>query len=309
MYIVKPLWCRWKQATTCLCLITFLTYDIIQQSALLHSISNDTGGGGTIAKTDIVGEQPKSESTMNSSSSSKSSKESIKGLKVMLYVTTHMSAQHIWYLKSCWIPALQNSLLLRSSDVMVHLNPSNDTLREEAKKLLKETFQNQMITIHDRSNLKKQAGAKAALEDAAKEGWFKGYDWVIRVNPDVIIRNDTYILDVMQNDPNATAILINCAHFNPQNPKVHTDFFAIKPGALAPNTFINSTIGNAELSFTNDIRADIMNKGNHRWIENSEPKKGICKAGYYRKEDERHVTHSHVGEDILQGNFTCPIPF
>ncbi len=175
---------------------------------------------------------------------------------------------------------------------------------------MKETFQNQTITIHDRSNPGYQSGVITALEDAAKEGWFKGYDWVIRLNPDVIIRNDTYILDVMQNDLNATAILINCKWFNPENPKVNTDFFAIKPEVLAPNTFINSTIGNAELSFTNDIRPDIMNKGNHRWIRNSEPKKGgICRAGYYRKEDERHVTHAHVPEDVLQNNFTCPIPF
>ena len=197
----------------------------------------------------------------------KSPYDNTKSLKVMLYVTTHMSPQHIWYLKSCWFPALQNSLLLCSSDVVAYLNPANDTLQEEAKKLLKGTFQNQKITIHDHINPGKEAGAKAALEDAAKEGWFKGYDWVIWLNPDVIIRNDTYILDVMQNDLNATAILINCAHFNPQKPKVHTDFFAIKPGVLAPNTFINSTIGNAELSFTNDISADIMNKGNHRWIK------------------------------------------
>ncbi len=133
----KPFWCRWKkQATTCLCLITFLTYNMIQQSVLLNSIikteesvnNNFKEEASNKADTVIVGEQPKSESTMNSRSSSNSSKESIKGLKVMLYVTTHMSAQHIWYLKSCWIQALQNSLLLRSSDVVVHLNPSNDTL-------------------------------------------------------------------------------------------------------------------------------------------------------------------------------------
>ena len=170
----------------------------------------------------------------------KSPYDNTKSLKVMLYVTTHMSPQHIWYLKSCWFPALQNSLLLCSSDVVAYLNPANDTLQEEAKKLLKGTFQNQKITIHDHINPGKEAGAKAALEDAAKEGWFKGYDWVIWLNPDVIIRNDTYILDVMQNDLNATAILINCAHFNPQKPiKFHTDFFAIKLGALAPYTFIN----------------------------------------------------------------------
>ena len=49
----------------------------------------------------------------------KSPHDNTKTLKVMLYVTTHISPQHIWYLKSCWFPALQNSLLLCSSDVVV----------------------------------------------------------------------------------------------------------------------------------------------------------------------------------------------
>ena len=39
-------------------------------------------------------------------------------------------------------------------------------------------------------------------------------DWVIRMNPDVIIRDDTLMLDVIQNDPNATAILLNCISSN-----------------------------------------------------------------------------------------------
>ena len=67
-------------------------------------------------------------------------------LKVMLYVTTHMSPQHIWYLKSCWYPALQNSLLLRSSDVVVYLNPPENEL-QEAKKILQDTFEHQKLTI------------------------------------------------------------------------------------------------------------------------------------------------------------------
>lgn len=84
--------------------------------------------------------------------------------------------------------------------------------------------------MHDRSHLGMQEGAKAAISDASREGWFNDYDWVILVNSDVIIRNDTFMLDIMQNDPNATtAILVNC-NGNNTSPKVHTDFFAIKPG-------------------------------------------------------------------------------
>ena len=240
-------------------------------------------------------------------------------LKVMLYITTHMSPQHVWYLKSCWLPALQNSVLLRTSDVVVYLNPTkNDTtkLLEEAKQLLKGTFSNQNLTIHHRSNPGYQEGAKAAISDAVREGWFHGYDWVIRMNPDVIIRDDTLMLDIIQNDPNATAILLNCISSN-SRPIVHTDFFAIKPGALgtAADNVLNSTttaisIDNAERSFTKSISADILEKGNHRWIEAASPRNGMCRAGSGKEMDQTHITHFHVEENyLLNNNFTCPIPF
>lgn len=91
-----------------------------------------------------------------------------------------MSSAHIWFFKSCWSLVLQNSLLIRSSDVVVYLNPSRDVIRRETgKKLLRETFQNQTVTIHERGGKSHQEGAKAALVDAMKEEWFKDYDWVI----------------------------------------------------------------------------------------------------------------------------------
>ena len=69
------------------------------------------------------------------------------GLKVMLFVTTHMSSQHIWHLKSCWPPALQNSVLLNTADVVVYLNPEEKE-RKEAMNILKHTFRDQNLTIH-----------------------------------------------------------------------------------------------------------------------------------------------------------------
>ncbi|GFH55266.1 hypothetical protein CTEN210_11742 [Chaetoceros tenuissimus] len=217
-----------------------------------------------------------------------------------------MSPQHIWYLKSCWYPALQNSLLLRSSDVVVYLNPPENEL-QEAKKLLQDTFKHQKLTIHERDNPGYQEGAIAALTDAAREGWFHGYDWVIRVNPNVIIRNDAFLLNVMQNDPNATALLVNCIRSN-NRPIVHTDFFAIQPGALAPNTFLNSTINNAERAFTNAIRKDILNVGKHRWIKEASPSQMVCRVGHGIALKKTPITHFHQKEKLLN-NFTCPIPF
>jgi hypothetical protein len=236
------------------------------------------------------------------------------GLKVMLFVTTQMSLQHIWFLKSCWPPALQNSVLLNTADVVAYLNPNKEE-RKEAMDILKHTFRDQNLTIHVRDNPGYQEGAMAALKDATREGWFSGYDWVIRVNPDVIIRNDTFIVDVMQNDPNATGLLINCLNFtNTNDLKIHTDFFAIKPGVLPSGAFLNPAFPNAERSFTNDIREAILNKGNHRWIPGAHPvDEGICRAGYdyydSRKMEETHVIHFHQEEELMANNFTCPIPF
>ena len=35
----------------------------------------------------------------------------------------------------------------------------------------------------------RQTGAMLGLDTAEREGWWSGYDWVIRLNPDVIVRN------------------------------------------------------------------------------------------------------------------------
>ena len=224
----------------------------------------------------------------------------------MLFVTTHMSSQHIWHLKSCWPPALQNSVLLNTADVIVYLNPKEEE-RKEAMNILKHTFRDQNLTIHVRDNPGYQEGAMAALSDATREGWFSGYDWVIRVNPDVIIRDDTFMVDVMENDPNATGLLINCR--SPTRPPIiHTDFFAIKPGVLPSGAFLNPTNPNAERAFTNDISEAILNKGNQRWIPGAHPANAICRAGFDRKMEETHVIHFHPEEELMK-DFTCPIPF
>jgi hypothetical protein len=222
----------------------------------------------------------------------------------MLYITTHMSSLHIWFLKSCWPPALQNSLLLKTSDVVVYLNPKEEE-REEAMNILRHTFRDQNLTIHVRDNPGYQAGAMSALTEASREGWFSGYDWVIRVNPDVIIRDDSFMLDAMQNDPNATGLLIDCRS-SEETPHIHTDFFAVKPKVLPSDAFLNPNLNDsAEMSFTNNIREAILEKGGHRWIPGAAPKDSICRAGWKRTVKETHVIHDHP---VMEG-FTCPIPF
>ena len=228
----------------------------------------------------------------------------------MLFVTTHMSVQHIWHLKSCWPPALQNSVLFNTADVTVYLNPLEKE-RKEAMNILKHTFRDQNLTIHVRDNPGYQEGAMAALSDATREGWFSGYDWVIRVNPDVIIRDD----------PNATGLLINCRNStNTRIAKINTDFFAIKPELLPSDAFLNptrTTGRDAEDSFTNDSREAILNKGNQQWIPGATSPDTACRAGRKRKFNESPIVHFHPEEEFVTWikrawmltTFTCPIPF
>ena len=235
--------------------------------------------------------------------------------RVLLFITTHMSQQHMWYLKSCWPQALLHSPLLRNADVMVYLN-TEVKRRNDALRLLSSVFINQQITVHIRSkesNISgakaKHAGAIAALSDAARLRWFDSYDWVIRLNPDVIVRNSTYLSHTINNDPAATAILINCLNFEkPRRVQVHTDFFAIKPGVLPKDAFLNPSDGNAEMSFTHDIKKSVLEKGGHRWIPEAFPYDKFCRAGYKRVLTDTPIIHFHFDETTFK-NFTCPVPF
>lgn len=238
--------------------------------------------------------------------------------KLLLFVTTHMCDSHIFFIKACWPSLLQNSLLIRSADVLVHMGYDSNINEEEndrdkrlneQKNLFKETFHDQNIKIHTVPNIGYQTGAMKALTDASTEGWFDGYDWVIRLNPDVIIRNETFLINVMENDPNATALLINCFH-DKKSLHVHTDFFAIKPSVLPKDAFMFQTFKKAELSFTAAIKVQILDKGGHRWIPGAEPGiSGICRAGNKNKMTESTIVHVNLDVTTLKtGHLACPIP-
>ena len=71
---------------------------------------------------------------------------------------------------------------------------------------------------------------QAMIDPFKKENmWFQNYDWVIRVNPDVLIREDTWLRQTMQN-PAVDAILINLTEGTRK--RLHTDFLAFRPTAI-----------------------------------------------------------------------------
>jgi len=229
--------------------------------------------------------------------------------RVLLYVTSHMSPQHEMFLKYCWPNILARSALLQEVDVAVYLNPGEGE-RKEAMDVLKDTFADQNLKVYLRANgapsvptqeptrrgrnrannAEKTAGAKLAMYEAVTSNFFSGYDWVIRLNPDVIIRDDSFLMQSMA-DPSVSALLIGCDNRG-KGTKVHTDFFVIKPDVLSAKAF-PLTGENAELSFTRSIQESVLDNGSHRWIPGASPESSVCRAGYGRDFYESPIVHEH----------------
>lgn len=265
--------------------------------------------------------------------------------KILLYITTHMSKAHMWFFQNCWPVAMRNSFLLNTSDVTIYLNRGEKN-KTTSIKLLQNVFNGRNFTIHFQNETKqfhsidpvknanissyfhqlsnysinsvddisKQMGAIKAIEDAYNDGLFTKYDWVIRLNPDVIIRNETPILNYILNDPGAAAILVDCWEYrrktNPILPKlIHTDFFALKTGVLSKDIFKKKFgLYNAEATFTMQIENEILKTGRHRWLESSTPLSGNCRVGDRRNLDSVPVTHFHPLLRTMKSN-SCPVKF
>jgi len=193
--------------------------------------------------------------------------------RILLFITTHFSNLHIDFFRECWPSSIAKSILLQTADVAVFsTGPTNFSL-------LQATFPTQNVSVYERSNPGYQSGAMLALQEAARNKWFDGYDWVIRLNPDVIIRNDTWIWATMR-DTNIDAIFVNCRGINQETLpfKIHTDFFAIRPARLPNGTFLNYIFRNAEEQMTLDMQS-ILQSERYRWLADGGPKRpGYCRV-------------------------------
>ena len=93
------------------------------------------------------------------------------------------------------------------------------------------------------------------------------------MNPDVIIQDDTWILDTIMNNAEASLLHIECLpHLHPtfrDTRKIHTDFFGLKPSAL-PEGQLLTTDGNAEEIFTLHM-IPIIWRRQHRHIHGTFP--------------------------------------
>jgi len=213
-------------------------------------------------------------------------------------------------LQQCWPYIVQNSNLVAMSDIFIFSTNTNQNQRKimlstidklflPANDMYTQTYDKQYrnVTFLAHDNPGYQEGANLALKEAAiHPDWFTGYDWIVRINPDVLIYNDTWILDIMTNDPNAASILVDCL-----GGMVQTDFMAFRPESFPREHYANMpNLGaNAEQTATSYFAEHITN-GGVRWLQGHINQTGICRVGY--QNPSAPVIHDHEFLDH------CPQP-
>ena len=172
-------------------------------------------------------------------------------LRTLLYVTTHLSEWHTSGLRCLWPAAARRARLLRDAVVFNSGRPAT-AAQLAAVAAAFPRYNNRSVEIfsaeatrqvHRKAftlgSTKKQMGAILALSEAEARGWFDGYDWVVRLNPDVIVSEDRFLRTHMARD-GIDAVLAFCGRSSPSGTstsRVHTDFMAWRPATLPRGQF------------------------------------------------------------------------
>jgi hypothetical protein len=174
-------------------------------------------------------------------------------------ITTHLSAMHLQFMLKCWPVFVRQSPLLRGSDVLFY---STKTPPTAFRMLFRGAFSVKLY-----HNPGYQEGAIRAMTDLqAHPEWASSYDWVIRLNPDVIVKNDTWLRSQMS-DPSVDGIFVDCLSRTCTTRcienRIHTDFTVFRPRTVL-NTWINIT--NAEDHATK-LFHNVTQHGRDRWLQ------------------------------------------
>lgn len=210
----------------------------------------------------------------------------------------HCEHRPRYFLRVHWPKALRSSKLLREADVL--LFSTGDPFHNSE---MKSTFvSNPNFAIINRDNPGYQPGANLAMAVGVEQGLFAGYEWMLRVNPDVLVLNDSWILRTME-DPNVDGIFVDCKDLchigsctNPAS-VLHTDFFPVRPRVLKHGAFNESTfaqLSKAEFVATYEFQC-ILSSGRHRWLPRTGPMRGRCRV----RGKGSPVIHSHNFTDAF----------
>jgi len=200
-------------------------------------------------------------------------KTSKDNLKVAIYMTTHLDKMQTAFLKKCWPLSTQHLSLLSNADLILYTsgNPSQELLKNlnftsiQVRKYREPAVHSS--TSWKQKNRLKQAGAKRAMLDPFpkhdnESSWFASYDWVIRLNADVLLRRDDWLLETIHNDT-VDGIFVTCplTSTNPSVRKLHSDFLAFRPSAVN-HTLLweHARIQNAEEHLTKSFQHILESK-------------------------------------------------
>jgi len=105
----------------------------------------------------------------------------------------------------CMPPLIRTSPMLMKTDVILYvgMHVGSNTVQEDKKRRIPRLLEkwpvgNRFVYFDKNPGPGKQKGAMNAAHVGCSSGWFRGYDWVIRINPDVVIYNDNLIWPLMQ---------------------------------------------------------------------------------------------------------------
>jgi hypothetical protein len=186
-------------------------------------------------------------------------------------MTTHLSAEHLKFLNECWPSAIEKLPLLRDAHLIMYTSAN---ITEDLLKKL--PFQSITVKTYNETRYaeirRKQDGAIRAMLDPFKYNWFSNYDWVIRLNPDVLIRRDEWLRMTMLNET-VDAILIEYI----KGRAIHTDFTAFRPSAPRKDKLYESRITTAEYQIYGGFE-HIIQSGRLQWLPHAERTGGAARV-------------------------------
>ena len=236
-------------------------------------------------------------------------------MRFLLFVTTHFPAYHQSFLETCWPPATRKSALLQQADVLVFATGAvSDQNRAAVATAFDACKSTRVVAVR---NPGKGKGAMLPLQMAEREGWWSGYDWVIRLNPDVIIRSDAHLLPLFARS-DVDAVFASCpTRMAPAlRLRVHTDFAAWRPEKIQKGAFAihpqvseafcgvggrryTSSICNPERAATRSFQS-ILRSGRYALLPNPDKKDGCRIGGPQSAIVHQHGYVAHCVRDLAR---------
>lgn len=230
--------------------------------------------------------------------------------EILLYITTHFSDQHIRYFHCCWPKLVSESPLLSSAHILIVASNSTPIPQAELDYLNDELFSRnpsyelkvlptedwrtkcakyQNETVRGNNPLKtpvnyKQCVANLGVQVGFQHGWVynttteptTSFDWMIRINPDVLIRKSSWLLQTM------STTLVQGVFAICNNRQLHTDFFAVRPSILPNTAFsemgIKATKLNHERTAYREFKHLLEDNSSFKLLPDIDPSVGSCRV-------------------------------